>query len=113
MVVFEQGRPALSEYRHFKIKTLQGPNDIGMMKEVLQRRLNRDDWTAPNLIIIDGGKGQLRAARSVVKDTIPTISLVKNPDRLLIPIIGSDKGHTKFLLKAGEANKQISPTAQR
>ncbi len=72
MIVFEDGRPAKKEYRRFTIKTVEGPNDFASMKEVVGRRFRRaaeadeeqdGKWTAlPDLVIIDGGKGQLNAA---------------------------------------------------
>src|SRR5207245_5462398 len=78
MVVFEDGRPRNDHYRHFKIRFTPGPNDFAMLQEVLGRRLERlesaqrredaDDvgdrsfTSRPDLILIDGGKGQLRAA---------------------------------------------------
>ncbi len=104
MVVFEDGQPAKDQYRLFNIKTLDTPNDYQMMKEALTRRQNHSEWPWPNLIIMDGGKGQVRSALSVWKNTnTPIIGLVKHPDRVVIPsrvesmvgnttgAIGSDK----------------------
>lgn len=63
MPVFIDGNPAKSEYRKFKVRLNKGkPNDFAMMKEVIFRRLNHPEWTYPDLIIIDGGKGQLSVA---------------------------------------------------
>ncbi|HET6371613.1 MAG TPA: excinuclease ABC subunit UvrC, partial [Nitrospiria bacterium] len=65
MVVFEGGEPKKSDYRRFKIRTIEGANDFGMMAEVLFRRyenLKEDGESLPDLILIDGGKGQLSAA---------------------------------------------------
>jgi excinuclease ABC subunit C len=65
MVVFEGGEPKKSDYRHFKIRTIEGANDFGMMAEVLFRRyenLKEDGEPLPDLILVDGGKGQLSAA---------------------------------------------------
>src|SRR5207302_1671269 len=79
MVVFEQGRPKPAHYRHFRIKTVQGANDFAMLQEVLRRRFARyarqaDDGqeepsfsALPDLVLIDGGKGQLSAAREVLE----------------------------------------------
>jgi len=62
MVVFIDGKPDKSQYRQFKIKGEQKPNDIAMLKEVLERRLAHQEWPYPDLILIDGGKAQLNVA---------------------------------------------------
>jgi len=66
MVVFMQGLPHKSSYRQFKIKGPSLPNDTAMMKQVLQRRLKHKEWPYPQLILIDGGKGQLNVARKAI-----------------------------------------------
>jgi excinuclease ABC subunit C len=65
MITFIDGEPAKNFYRQFKIKTLQSPNDIGMLKEVLSRRFKHKEWPLPDLILIDGGKAQLNIALKV------------------------------------------------
>ncbi len=134
MVVFEAGRPKVTEYRRFKIKSVEGPNDFASHQEVLRRRFrgvhatdgtrtapssestiveeidvssfndaadpetaqeastNRmhlvHDWAMPDLIIIDGGKGQLSAAMEVLQDLqidVPTVGLAKENEELFIP----------------------------
>lgn len=85
MVTFINGQPDSSEYRLFNIKTLNTPNDYQMMKEALLRRQNHPEWGRPDLIVIDGGKGQLRAALSVWNWQTPVISIAKGPDRIIIP----------------------------
>jgi excinuclease ABC subunit C len=124
MVVFEGGRPKNSEYRRFKIKTVEGPNDFASHQEVLRRRFRRvakaeaetlekeagesmgiepveqveeeggaqsdhaHDWALPDLIIIDGGKGQLSAALEVLHELhvdIPTVGLAKENEEIFIP----------------------------
>lgn len=107
MVVFVDGQPASAEYRKFKIKTVEGPNDFASMKEVLNRRLRHipsrvekrreraakdgdlpDPWPQPDLIIIDGGKGQLRAAKTILdlyELDIPIISLAKRQEEIFLP----------------------------
>lgn len=93
MVVFENGEPKTSDYRRFKIKTVQGPNDYASMQEVLTRRfkraLDKEDSKfskLPDLIIIDGGKGQLSAAREVMRELgvahIPTFGLAEEEELL-------------------------------
>ena len=66
MVVFMDGKPDKDKYRKFKIKLTATPNDAGMLKEILTRRFKHREWKFPNLIIIDGGKGQLSAAMAAV-----------------------------------------------
>ena len=78
MVVFSDGLPNKSQYRKFKIRLGDAPNDIAMLKEVLMRRFNHPEWQYPDLVIIDGGIGQLGAALSVIPKNIPVISLAKD-----------------------------------
>lgn len=78
MVVFTDGRVNKNEHRKFKIKKVKGANDTAMLKEILVRRFNHPEWRYPDLIIIDGGKGQLNAALSVTAKNIPIVSLVKD-----------------------------------
>lgn len=87
MVVFTNGTPHHSEYRKFKMTT-KGPNDFGMMAETMQRRFSgrHPDWALPDLIIIDGGKGQLAAATAVLdelKVTIPAVGLAKRHEQIV------------------------------
>lgn len=84
MVVFENGEPNKKEYRKFKIKTIQGSNDIGMLTEVLTRRLKHTEWTLPSLILIDGGKAHVNAAQAILKHlklAIPLVGMAKGPNR--------------------------------
>jgi excinuclease ABC subunit C len=96
MVVFIDGDKASNWYRRFKIKKNPGkPNDFAMMQEVLERRLRRQDWKWPDLIIVDGGKGQVTAALTAMKNvekTVPLIGLAKREEI----IITSD--HKEILL---------------
>lgn len=85
LVTFRNGTATPSEYRLFNIRTLNTPNDYQMMKEALLRRQNNLEWGVPSLVVIDGGKGQLRAALSVWSLPTPIISIAKNPDRIIIP----------------------------
>lgn len=86
MVVFEGGKPNKDAYRRFKIKTVQGANDFATMQEVVQRRYQSAKPPLPDLIIIDGGKGQLHAARAVLHSlglaAIPTYGLAKEFEHL-------------------------------
>lgn len=67
MVVAIQGKLEKSEYKKFKVKTVQGVDDFASMNEVLTRRFNHKDWPIPNILLIDGGKGQLSIAVQVLK----------------------------------------------
>lgn len=66
MVVFVEGRRAPQFYRKFKIRAEAKPNDVAMMKEIISRRMRHPEWKYPDLMIIDGGKGQLRSALSAI-----------------------------------------------
>ena len=98
MVVLEDGKPASGEYRRFKIRTVAGQNDFAMMREVITRRFRRalaDDEKfnkLPDLMLIDGGKGQLSAARKAMKTfaasslpDIPMIALAKRIEEIFVP----------------------------
>lgn len=85
MVVFVNGKPSKKNYRKFKIKTVVGPDDYASMREVIYRRYSRvmkDGLTPPDLIIIDGGQGQVNVARDVIENKlgldIPIAGLQKN-----------------------------------
>ncbi|WP_222708518.1 excinuclease ABC subunit UvrC [Paenibacillus sp. N3.4] len=85
MVVFVDGRPDRKEYRKYKVKTVQGPDDYETMREVIRRRYERvlkDNLTMPDLIVVDGGKGQISAAVDVLENElglfIPICGLVKD-----------------------------------
>jgi excinuclease ABC subunit C len=83
MVVFANGQRDSSSYRRFKIKNPPKtiPNDFAMMAEVLERRLKRNDWPIPDLIIVDGGKGQVSAVDKSVKTVkVPIIGLAKREE---------------------------------
>jgi excinuclease ABC subunit C len=94
MVVFEKGRPKTAHYRRFRIKTVENANDYAMLQEVLRRRFKRgeaasDTWSImPDLVLIDGGKGQLNASREVfdeLKINVPLASLAKENEEIFIP----------------------------
>ena len=94
MVVFEDGKPAGAKYRRFRIQGVQGANDFAMLGEVLRRRFshvgkNGEGWTLPNLVLIDGGKGQLSAAREAMEQsgaaTILALGLAKENEEIFLP----------------------------
>lgn len=96
VVVFTKGKPDPGEYRRMKIHSFDRPNDPAMIAQALERRLSHPEWKYPDLIIIDGGRTQLKAALKVTAQTIPTISLVKRPDRLVVPLTTSDGVEFRF-----------------
>jgi excinuclease ABC subunit C len=92
MVVFINGRPAKDQYRKFKLKTVLDNDDFASMREVLMRRYNRSqdgDWPWPDLVIIDGGKGQLSAALEGIAasgaDPGPIFGLAKREEEIFLP----------------------------
>ena len=85
MVAFRNGMPDKSNYRLFNIRGLDTPNDYQMLKEAIVRRQKHPEWGKPQLLVIDGGKGQLRAALSVWEWGAPVISMAKDPDRIIVP----------------------------
>ena len=94
MVVFTNGEPDYDAYRKFKIRTIMQANDVGMLKEVLRRRFARrgkGDWPIPHLLLIDGGKPQVNAAREVLAEiqlSIPVVGIAKGPERKKNEFIG-------------------------
>ncbi len=86
MVAFKNGLPDKKNYRLFNIRGLDTPNDYQMLKEAISRRQKHPEWGKPHLLVIDGGKGQLRAALTVWNWAAPVISIAKEPDRIIIPV---------------------------
>ncbi|HEY5687774.1 MAG TPA: excinuclease ABC subunit UvrC, partial [Yeosuana sp.] len=92
-VVFKNGKPSKKDYRHFNIKTVEGPNDFASMEEVVYRRYKRlleEDQPLPQLIIIDGGKGQLSSALKILdslqlRGKIAIIGIAKRLEELFYP----------------------------
>jgi excinuclease ABC subunit C len=104
MVVFTNGKPDKSQYRKFKIKTVSGIDDVGMMREVLYRRFN-NNWPKPDLMILDGGKGHLNMAQKVIGDLklgIPIIAVAKGQTRKKLDVYQS-----KFLLTFLGKNEEL------
>jgi excinuclease ABC subunit C len=90
MTVWQDGGIKKGEYRLFKIRTVTGSNDVGMMKEVISRRLN-NLWPLPNLILVDGGVSQAAAAREALMEKglrIPVAGIAKGPERKRNDFIG-------------------------
>jgi len=97
MVVFEDGKPKPSSYRRFKIKTVPASNDFAMLQEVIRRRFKRSgdnnsavEWTVmPDLVLVDGGKGQLNAVMEAMREIgvgdIPVAGLAKENEEIYLP----------------------------
>ena len=112
MARFVDAKPDKSGYRKFKIKTISGRDDYAMINEIVGRRywrLRKENGEFPDLIIIDGGKGQLNAAMSALKDVgvkIPCVSLAKENEEIFVPrqaksiIIEKNKDSIKILQHA-------------
>ncbi len=110
-VVFRDGRPSKKEYRHFNVKTVTGPDDYASMKEIVYRRYKRmldEGHDLPQLIIIDGGKGQLNAARNSLEklglqEKVALIGIAKRLEEIYFP----DDPVPLYLDKNGESLKMI------
>ena len=112
MARFVDAKPDKSGYRKFKIKTISGRDDYAMINEIVGRRywrLRKENGEFPDLIVIDGGKGQLNAAMSALKDVgvkIPCVSLAKENEEIFVPrqaksiIIEKNKDSIKILQHA-------------
>jgi excinuclease ABC subunit C len=102
LVVFVDGKPAKSEYRKFRIRTVSGPDDYESMREVIRRRYERalkENLELPDLIVIDGGKGQISAA----------VDVLENELGLSIPVCGlaKDERHRTAQLLAGDPPQAV------
>jgi excinuclease ABC subunit C len=107
LVVFEDGKPKKSEYRRFKIRTVEGPDDFASMREVIQRHYSKQVETnrpLPNLIIVDGGKGQLSSAVEVLRQisnpksqisNVSIIGLAKRLEEIYFPNISEPQSISK------------------
>jgi excinuclease ABC subunit C len=107
MVVLTDGEIDKSQYRKFKIKRewdkrnkKELPNDFAMMKEVLTRRLRHEDWHFPNLIIVDGGKGQVSSGLTALAQSgieIPLVGLAKREETIVVPTLGENNDNQSNL----------------
>jgi excinuclease ABC subunit C len=93
VVCFKNGKPSKKDYRHYNVRTVEGPNDFDTMKEVVFRRYRRlldEQKSLPNLIVIDGGKGQLGVAVEVLKELgiygkVSIVSIAKRLEEIYFP----------------------------
>jgi excinuclease ABC subunit C len=127
MVVFADGLPAKSQYRKFKIQGKKSPDDFAMMREMLSRRLGRladndPKWPKPDLMVIDGGKGQLGVATEVLQTTnyqLPTIGLAKRIEEIFLPnspqpiILGHDQPALQMLQRLRDEAHRFGITFHR
>lgn len=98
-VVFEDGIPAKEHYRRYKIKTVQGVDDFASMYEVLKRRFGHSEYEEPQLLVVDGGKGQLSQA----------VKILKELNKTHIPVVGLAKARTESDFQSQE----VSSTEER
>ena len=110
-VVFRDGKPSRKEYRHFNIKTVVGADDFASMREILTRRYSRlleEGAELPDLIVVDGGKGQLSSAYAVLQelgiaDRVPIVGLAKRLEEVFYP----NDSMPYYLSRTGEPLKVI------
>ena len=110
-VVFRDGKPSRKEYRHFNVKTVEGPDDFASMREIVHRRYSRmleEGSALPDLIIVDGGKGQLSSAYGVlcdlgIADRVPIVGLAKRIEEIFYP----DDPMPYYLSRTGEPLKVV------
>lgn len=112
MTVVSDGEVNKSEYKKFKIRTQTGANDVGALKEVLERRLAHTEWANPNLIVVDGGTAQLNTTKKILKNLkleIPLVSVVKDDRHRAKGIMGDKTFAVKYereiLLANSEAHR--------
>ena len=89
LILFEDGQPRRSEYKRFRIRNVEGADDYAMLQEVLRRRLARTEWVLPDLLLIDGGRGQLTAGLLAANEAglpeLPLASLAKEEELVFRP----------------------------
>lgn len=91
MVVFKGDRSDKSQYRKFKIKTIKKQDDVGMMGEMVERRLNHEEWPFPDIVLVDGGKGQVNKVKELFEEAgfdTPVIGIAKGPKRDKNEVVG-------------------------
>lgn len=102
MTVATEGTLENSQYRKFRVHLAPKPNDVAMMREVLKRRFNHPEWPFPELLVVDGGKPQTKAALSIVgqlSQPIPVIGLAKRREEIIVPC---DRAYRVLRMKSGD-----------
>ncbi len=125
MVVFTGGEPDKSQYRKFKIRTVEGQSDVDCLEEVLRRRLKHTEWSYPAVFLIDGGAPQVHRAVAVFKDlgvTVPIVGIAKGPERKRNDFFFGNKNpgfvqwvskHQETLIKVRDEAHRFAITYQR
>lgn len=110
MVTFINGFENKNYYRHFKVRNTKKADDISSLSEIAKRRFKHlEDWGKPDLIIVDGGKGQIKAFWDIFFDTsIPVLGIAKNKETLIIPIVTNKiLCYSEIVLKEGPAKNLV------
>ena len=109
MVTFIDGEPAKNYYRRFKIRKSKKSDDLASMDEVISRRIKHfESWGKPDLILVDGGKAQVKVFHKYLKDHIPTVGLAKRFETLVIPEIKDGKySYQQHNLASGNAKNLL------
>lgn len=108
MTVAILGRIDKREYKRFKVNVKDEPDDFEMMREVLRRRLSHEEWGYPDLLVVDGGKGQVSAAHDVIRELNLNINIIGLAKRLETIVIKTDTGFTETNLdKSNEGLKLL------
>lgn len=129
LVVFTNGEKDTNWYRRFKIKKNDGPNDSAMMEEVLLRRMKHNEWPMPDLIIVDGGKGQVSSALKAIQQfnnlprrkaglTIPVIGLAKREETIITSdfkeiLLPKDSDALKLIMRIRDEAHRFAITYHR
>lgn len=119
MVVFEDGEPKKSAYRIFHIKEVEGSNDVAMMAETISRRVKHDEWRKPDVILIDGGRGQLNAVLPILKEAgwhMPIFGIAKGVSRKndeIVPAEANDWELKRLIESRKRLFQQVRDEAHR
>jgi len=125
MMVFDESGPIKSEYKKFKIKTVVGQSDVDCLKEVLDRRFNHPEWPRPEMILVDGGRPQVNAARQILRQkkiNLPILGIAKGPARKKNDFIFDPEKqdfvrwvwrHDTLLIRARDATHRFAVSYQR
>jgi excinuclease UvrABC nuclease subunit len=112
MTVVCDGDPNKNEYRRFKLSPEIGNNDVKSLREIIERRLNHPEWRMPDIMVIDGGQGQLNLAESVAKEkglVVPIVAVVKDERHKPREVLGNqeivEKHKKAILLANAEAHR--------